>query len=470
MHIEIHEVGQNKNAPRVWLQGAMLASSRFLPQTPYEVSQRDGSIVLTITDVSKRIVSSKVKRDRVVPIIDLNSYKVLGALADLDHVKVIYGDGEIEITPIASEIRARERRERLESRIKSGQPLAIGSVSHGGGVLDHALHSGFEAEGVKCELAFANEIRHDLIDQSMTVNNVWTKDTIALAAPLQEIAFDEAVVRKLPQVDLFFSGLPCSAASVAGRAKRGLVHPEAHPLVGHLVIGYLALIMRTNPAAIVFEQVLPYGSSASMDIIRSQLRDMHYDVYETVIDGADWNALEHRKRMVMVAVTKGMQFDFANLVRPAKVTRRLGEILEPIALDDPRWNPMLGLKAKEVRDAEAGKSFAMQIFDADSPKICTLTKGLSRNRSSDAKVRHPVNPDLLRIPTPIEHARAKDCPEVLIDGLSDTIAHELLGQSVNYKPFVSVGRLLASTFKALKSKATKSKVDDLSDLPLFQFA
>ena len=243
--------------------------------------------------------------------------------------------------------------------------------------------------------------------------------------------------------------IPADPPSVAGRAKRGLKHAEAHPEVGHLVVAFLAIIARINPLAIVLENVVPYANSASMDIIRSQLNDLQYVVHETVIDGAEFGSFEPRKRMVMVAVTKGMEFSFDELVKPVVTAGTLADILEPIAEDDARWSPMHGLKEKAIRDAANNKGFAMQIFTADSEKICTLTKGMAKNRSTDAKIQHPTNPDLLRIPTPLEHARAKQIPESMIAGLSTTIAHEMLGQSVIYSPFVALGRLLASTIKRL---------------------
>ena len=186
-----------------------------------------------------------------------------------------------------------------------------------------------------------------------------------------------------------------------------------------------------------------------MDIIRSQLNDLQYDLHETVLDGGDFGAFEHRKRMVMVGVTKGVPFSFDELVRPIVAPRPLSDILEKIAEDDARWSKMEGLKAKQERDAANNKCFAMQIFTSDSEKICTLTKGLQKNRSTDAKIQHPANPEFLRIPTPIEHARAKQIPESMIAGLSATVAHELLGQSVIYSPFVAVGKLLAEAFKRL---------------------
>jgi len=151
-----------------------------------------------------------------------------------------------------------------------------------------------------------------------------------------------------------------------------------------------------------------------------------------------------------------MTFDFSQIKKTGKTSSTLADILELIADDDPRWSKMQGLKDKEVRDAENGKSFAMQTFTADSPSICTLTKGLSKNRSTDAKIQHPTNPELLRVPTALEHAKAKQVPVEMIAGLSQTIANEMLGQSVIYGKMIAVGKLLASFIKTLAEPKQES--------------
>jgi DNA (cytosine-5)-methyltransferase 1 len=455
MDVAIATIGQNKGTARVWLQGNPLLRAGFEPKTKYEVSTKEGAIVLTKTDVGVKIreVSSRRKNDKDIPIIDINNAELATMFEGLSQVRVIFREGEINILPLASEIRAKERMEDARTRMDADLPLTFGSLAHGGGILSHALEAGFKEQGVSTELAFSNEFREDLTDHVMVHNDVWSPKTISLQGPMQEYAFDEWVMRSIGRVNVLEAGLPCSGASVAGRAKRALNHAEAHPEVGHLVVAFLAIISRVNPAVIILENVPQYQNTASMDILRNQLRDMCYDVHETTVDGADWNAMEHRKRMVMVAVTRGMPFSFDALQRPERVERKLSEILEDVPLDDPRWSRMEGLKAKEIRDKEAGKSFAMQIFDGESPKISTLTKGISKNRSTDAKIRHPENPDLLRIPTSLEHARAKDIPTALVGDLCSTTAHELLGQSIIYKPFVSVGSLIAKSFKMMKDSA-----------------
>lgn len=108
---------------------------------------------------------------------------------------------------------------------------------------------------------------------------------------------------------------------------------------------------------------------------------------------------------------------------------------------------MDGLKAKEERDKEAGKGFAMQILTERDMKCPTITKGYAKVRSTDPKLQHPSNPGLLRQFTPAEHARLKGIPEQLVSGLSATIAHELLGQSICYEPFLAVASLIGETLK-----------------------
>src|SRR3546814_1027218 len=79
-------------------------------------------------------------------------------------------------------------------------------------------------------------------------------------------------------------------------------------------------------------------------------------------------------------------------------------------LDSPLWSTMSYLREKEERDIAAGKGFRMQIFQPDSTKIATLTRGYAKIRSTDPKLQHPTDPTLLRQITPVEHARLKGVP------------------------------------------------------------
>lgn len=476
---ETTKIGENRGRPRLWLEGFKAALAGFLPGMRFNIRKDEERTMLVLEPNAHgdRIVSKKVKAGKEVPVIDINSAEVLSIFEGFDAVRIVVQQSRICILPLACEIAKRERLQRLQNKLMNHEPLSCGSVSHGGGVLDHALHAGLEDAGIETTLAFANEIRPELLEHTRSQNNIWGNDTISLATPLQELAFDGWAMASLPKVEALFAGLPCSGASVAGRAKNGGGHAESHPEVGHLVVAFLAVIAKVNPAIVCLENVVPYANSASMCILRNQLRDFGYTVHETVLKAQDWNALEHRERMCMVAVTQGMEFDFDSLVRPAKVERMIGEILEDIPDDSDLWGPMQGLKDKEVRDKAAGKSFAMQIVNAQSTRCPTITKGYSKVRSTDPKLQHPTNPDLLRQFTPVEHARLKQIPQHLVNGMGLTLAHELLGQSICYEPFRAVGRCLGKFLQGAQGsllnciakaiQTSKQPGETMMPLPLF---
>lgn len=472
MDVIITPVRPHRGSSRIWLQGNILLRNGFEKGTKYVREAKEGALVLTRVDEQTDMrqfgdnykvleVSGRMRNDKCTPIVDVHNEQVRDMFKDIPKLKAVLVDGKITLVPEAGMIRAKARLERLRSRISSGQPLKMGSFAHGGGVLSHALEKGFEKAGVPTKLVVANEYRADLIDQAMGHNPSWSPETVALCGPMQEFAFDSAILQRISahigddgELDVLEAGIPCSGASIAGAAKRGLDCPEAHPEVGHLIVPFIALIARFNPGIVLLENVKQYLSSASMHLLRSMLRDLHYEVEERVIRSKDWNSLENRERIVVVGYTKGADISLErDLQMPARVERMLAEILEDIPLEDPRWSTMSGIKAKEQRNIEGGKAFfRMQIFEPEDSAFNCITKGVAKNRHTDCKIRNQINPELLRIPTVLEHARAKGVPEGLVEGLAATVAHELLGQSVIFDPFVSVGEAIGVGLLRLRTQ------------------
>lgn len=446
-HYLITSIGVNRGAPRVWLQGANLEHAGFVPGSRFNIFFEEQRLVISSAENGARVVSRKRRGTRVSPVIDINSMESLAMFDGMCAVRVVMLGGEIHILPLASELRRKERITRVAAKLAQGDPLSIGSLSHGGGIMCHAIHAGLYREGLDSRLVFANEIRSELLDHARESNDCWEDDTIGLAAPMQELAFDGWAMAKLPMADILEAGIPCSGASLSGRSKRKLSVPEQHPEVGHLVVAFLAIVAAVNPLIVILENVPQYQDTASGAIIRSQLRDLGYTVHETLLSGELFNAIEDRKRYCLVAVTRGLHFSLSDLVIPEMTPVSLCDALESFDDDDSRWSAMAGLKAKQERDKEAGKGFMMQVFDGASARIGTITKGYAKVRSTDPKIRHPNKPEMLRQLTPREHARVKQIPERLAKGLCETTAHEVLGQSVIYGPFVAVGALIASSLK-----------------------
>lgn len=449
----IKKIGNHRGAPRVWLEGLQTARAGFEPGQRYDVVVEGGTVVLQANPDGSRVVSSKRIGERSNPVIDLNSRELLAVFDGMAAVRVAVTDGQIYLLPLASELKKQERYQRLRQKLESGEALGIGSLSHGGGILTHAIHSGLSEAGVRTELKFANEIRPELLEQAAAHNDAWSENTVPLAAPMQELAFDDRGLAQIPKVEIMELGLPCSGASKSGLAKRGHGIAEAHPEVGHLVVASLVILNKAAPAIVVYENVPGYANTASAAILRNQLRDFGYETQERVLNGKEWGSLENRDRWCMVAVTQGIKFDFDQLMPPATKPRELGDVLEPIALNDPRWSQMEYLKAKAVRDATEGKGFKMQIYDESAGSVGTIGKGYGKVRSTEPKIRHPENPDLLRQLTALEHARVKSVPPHLVEGLSETVAHEVLGQGVVYEPFKDVGHHVGNAINRFAGRA-----------------
>lgn len=459
----VRNITQNKGAPRLWLEGKAPEQVGFKPGARYDilVDTESKRVSLKLIEAGYRTVSQKERNGKTIPVIDINSKLILQVFEGMNCVRVIMRTNEIHIIPEVVEVKKTERLNRLDAKIQSGQPLTIGSISHGGGILSHALHKGLGQAGFNTKLSFANDIRDDLLEQASLVNDAWSSDTVRVNAPMQSLVLDSWMMSKLGFVDVLEMGIPCSGASVAGRSKNGTSMAEQHEEVGHLIAPAIQLIGQLNPVAVLLENVKPYQSTASMWILRHSLRDMGYQVHESVLDAGDFNELEHRERLCMVAVTAGIDFDFDALVKPAKVNRKLGEVLEHVPDDDKRWSTFDYLVKHQQKHAAKGNGFSMQLFDEQSDHINTITKGYAKIRSTDPKIRNARN-GLLRQLTLKEHARVKGIPEEIVSGMNLTSGHEMLGQSVCYAPFVAVGELLGKSLRNKRLKVEKHQVDLMS--------
>jgi DNA (cytosine-5)-methyltransferase 1 len=476
--LSIARIGSDKRGTaRIWLEGRRLANAGFVPAARYEISidETSKSITLSLAANGERMVSRKMRGEAELPVIDLANGRLLETFDGLETVKIRFEDGAVVISPTANDLRRLERTQRLRKRLNAGEPLAVGSVSTGLGVLALAMHEGLEKAGLQSSLKFAVDIEPAYLEQCAKANPAWATKTIAVEAPMQEIAFDPTALSRLPAVDILEAGIPCTAHSPAGRAKKSLAKPEDDPQAGHLVAGFLAIAAAVNPAVILVENVPSYMTSASFSILTNQLKEWGYDVHATVLHGEEFGCLEHRDRMAMVAVTEGVNFDLEALPMPESDPALLGDYLEDVPLDSPLWSTMSYLREKEERDIAAGKGFRMQIFNPESSKIATLTRGYAKIRSTDPKLQHPTDPSLLRQITPIEHARIKGVPEKMIEGLGISIAHQMLGQSILAKPFRALADHIGKALVAWQHGITLPKAPPravriaapISDLPLF---
>lgn len=440
-------LGESKGQSRIWLEGVRLERGGFSPSTKYELEISERKVIFKVAAEGTYTVSKRKRNGRLSPIIDLSNQKLTQAFEGVDMLRVLIRDGSIIVSAHFQQGKVERREERLFERLKKNRSLDVCSLFHGSGILDKALHAGFAKSGIASTVAVAVEMEGGYIDNSL-VNNpeLWSEKSLVVNAPIETLNFNYGAAAQ--EVDIVIAGLPCTGASKSGRAKNKLEFAESHDTAGAMFFHFLQIVQNLNPSIVIIECVPEYQNTASMAVIRSVMHSLSYTVTEEIMDGNEYGALEKRKRLCVVAITSGLkQFSFENAVPARTKEACLGDILERIADDSPRWKTFDYLAAKEVRDIAAGKGFRRQLLDASASFCGVIGKGYAKCRSTEPFYRHPTIAGLSRLLTPVEHARVKGIPEEVITGLSDTVAHEILGQSVVYPLFVAIGKAVGGLLK-----------------------
>jgi len=431
LHSIEHKLGTHKGARRVWLEGKRLSDAGFRQGVRYQVGQTDGGLVLRLSPAGDKRVSGTTRR----PVVDILNTQVSDILGPAEVVHVRFAPRAITITLLSPADRAAAARlRRVNARLQGGQAWRLGSVSHGAGIAASGILAGLGA----AEMAFGVDISPDYISQSLD-HGPLAQGGVSIVSDLRLV--DPA---ELPECDVLEAGLPCVAASRAGRSKKHLDRPEDDPQVEDLEVAFIEILRATQPAVVILENVPEYATSDSAGRIRRWLERWGYTIHEQVLDGAEW-ALEARVRWVMVATTRGLSVDLnlQGAERPAE----LGDVLDR-KVPATAWRRFEHLDRKQTRDAARGSDFRQQLVSASSTRVPTLRRGYQKAGSTDPRLSHPTRAGYSRLLSPAEHARCKGIPPALVTGLSDKVAHEVLGQSVISPAFTAIGRAIGQAVGA----------------------
>ena len=303
-------VSETKRGNRIWLEGRKLARGRFTPETRYNVSFNKGTLTLTVATEGKRAVSSR----KASPIIDLCSKQLAKWFSTGEKLKAVVRAGKIAIRRIAQTIKTNKREQRILAKIAAGEPLNVVSAFSGAGVMDRALHDGFQSAGIKLRTMLTVEIEGKYVDASLKANpDLFDRNSVIVNTPIQDTCITGNVA-----ADVFWAGIPCTGASPAGRARGKLAHAESHPSAGAMFYNTLRMIEQFSPAIVVLENVAAYRSTSSYAVIENLLNTWNYSVHDAILNGNDFGAIENRDRLVVIAVSKSLQalggFDMADII------------------------------------------------------------------------------------------------------------------------------------------------------------
>lgn len=465
------KVGQHRNNRRIWLEGKRLEACGFSKGTSYYMVMdvRNRKLVLKVDSNGDRIVSGRNSGARILPIIDIcnaditqHITRVMGGPV---RVRVVFFSERIEITIHAHDRKQQEREKAIRDHAKQSC-VSIGTVCAGGGISCWALHDGLKDVGILGEAGFILDIEGKYLQNAMDNNPYVNQDTQIFEASLEEMESEF-----LGHVDILNCSLPCTGFSKSGRAKNRLKNPESHKTASTAVFGLLKIVEAVNPAIIVSENVREFANSATCDLLRGFLHNLGYRLQERVLGREMGGALENRTRHILIAISNGLQiWNIDRIIPSMEIPEKLSEILDDVPADDPAWKEYQYLAIKKKKDIESGKFFRSQLLSGDESFCGTIGRGYQKARSTEPFIRSPYDPKKSRLLTIAEHCRVKGIPESAVCGQGKTIAHEILGQSVLFGVFKSIGRFLGglvSNLTAIQPLTDRAKTNYQIQLSLF---
>ena len=428
---------ETKRGTRIWIEGQKLSLSGFAPDALYTVLYDGVSkrITLTLDPVvgSKRVTkSTRNGKDR--PIIDLQSKMVDSVFSGGDRLRVTFNHGQIIISEHHEVTSQEQREDRFQQRTENGTLLKA-SMFTGGGISTDAITQAISQSGLNSRMSWVCEMEVKYIESAgqncMSIDD----NTAFLVGMAEEIEPD-----LYSEVDVLSFSMPCAGFSKAGKSKHKQTS-ENHS--GTALFGVINAIKASNPSVIISENVTEAMDSPIYQLLTSELRRTGYKVFEQILDQRHTASIENRARYWMVAVSEGIAPESLELPQVIQDQPTIASILE--ANPREQWSTNDYLHAKAERDLAAGKGFKRQLITGAETTCGTIGRYYAKKRSTEPFV---VNSEgLERLFTPIEHARVKSVPEHLIKGISKTTAHEILGQSVDYRQPLKLALQLFSNLK-----------------------
>lgn len=442
LHSHERTLCKKAGKPRVWLDGrTRMGDAGFVPGAVFTTDIQKNKVVFTISEFGDRTVSCKQKDGKIVtPVIDVNSKDLFDAFTpDMigGKVYVRYFKERIEVSLMPLDEAIAEREANLMTKLRNGQPLEISSLFTGTGFLDNAFKDGMSNAGIATKTVFCNEL-----DDRFLTNGLDNNSALKHAQSVQG-SISQLWRFNVPRSDIFLVGLPCVGFSKSGRVKNKISSELEHEKAGHLFIYLLQQILTVNPSIIVIENTPEAMNSVSFGLIESVLQENGWNTQKTIINSREYGALEERKRTCFVGVSQNIEFELSRLQAPGKGSLKVGDILDEHT-PDTAWSEMAGLRRKEQRDIVSGKGFRMHTVSADSDRVSTLGAGYAKNRSTETKIEHPTESNLLRLFSKGEHSRIKGYCESMVAGLSATVAHMVLGNGVVKHGFMAFANELGN--------------------------
>lgn len=440
MSASYHALKSHKNNRRIWLEGESLNTIGFTVDTLFQVECDIDNlrvILRAVPHTEENIALHaqrklhKVSGRKMVgwtkPIVDVCNSNITSvfeqAYGEQGRFAAYAYQGVIVFTTHPDDAKRLSRELSLAKNLSKGE-ITEGSAFTGIGISTNAIHEGYQRAGLKPRLKWAVELEGRYLDSAKK-----NSPEVFAGARLFTGYVEEIEKELIEPVNSFSFSMSCTDHSNVGKAKKGLTNAEDGASATQ-VFGVLGLIYAANPAILISENVPSAKNSMTYTLLRKELDRLGYDVHDMLLTQKHSGSLDRRERYWFIAVSKGLNIDPQTLIpqETPLVFGTVGEILDEEP--DATWFPMANFEKREAKNIAAGRNFKINLVDESSKVVGTIPRNYTKHQVSNPHLTD--HNGRYRLFTKHEHARLKLVPERLVGFMSETVAHEGLGQGIAY--------------------------------------
>lgn len=434
-------VAKNTKGGRIWIEGEALRNAGFAPNKRYRVKYDENHLELRLSNKGERNVSKRTRFQEVFPIIDINNQRVLEIFEEDTPIVCHVERGVIRI----SIHKIRELKEKREAqyleKLKQGAPLNESALFVGGGISAHAIHQGLKESGVKSN-----------IDTIAELESAYLQIAQRNLGPVYSIKsrIEDIETRFIRNSDILSFSMPCTGHSTQGKTSNKIKCAEEHKDANTAIFGVVNYIVHSNPAIMISENVIQAKTSATYILLKAELNRLGYDIFEYDLDEKMAGSIEKRRRYWFVAVSKGLnklsRFDKISIPMFEKQYKTVSNVLK--ARKDEKWMAESYFDKRLKKNKESGRNFAPSFVTSSDSQTNVIPRNYTKRQISNPHY-HDAKSGKIRLFNPIEHARLKGIPSKLIKNVTDTRAHEILGQSILYNHARGIAQMIGTHAKEL---------------------
>ena len=439
---------ETKKGSRIWLEGKRLEDAGFGPGQKYQViyNREQKRLELIATSAGERIVSKKSRYDQILPIIDICNDSVTKIFGPGTPVVAKVQDGRIVITQHQIESNRRIRESEMAMLLNNDGEVLEGSLCSGGGVSTHAIHEGMKSAGVNSKVSLLAEYDPRYLQVA--------KRLFPYVETIHQGKIEDVLLEDIPRLNVLSFSLPCTGHSIAGKTKNKIKTAEEHKDASTAVFGALKYIVQSNPAVIISENVIQAKDSATYILLKAEIKRIGYEIKEFILDEKQAGSIEKRKRYWFVAISSGFK-SVLNEIEPKIYSKKYNTVGEALDKDySGDWMPASYYDSRLEKNIQNGRGFSKNFATDNTEQTNVITRHYTKRQISNP---HYHKGDKIRLFTVAEHARLMGIPEMILEGVADTVGHEILGQSILYNQAHGLSSAVMAAIKNLVAEK-KEKV------------